>query len=328
VIFITLGDPWSVNVECLEKALGRSRAWERAPVVVAGSRWHWERQARGDQGLIAFQGIERLSDVTRWGLYFWDIPARKEWCVSPRELSEEARGAIAYAPLQRVPRAGEFPRLAVLTAPIDKHACAEAGFRWDGHTEFFEEHWGAKAIMLLAGPRLRVGLATNHVALAEVPRALTVEGVAGKIALMEKTLRETLGVTRPRIAVCGLNPHAGDGGLFGDEEARILRPAIARARGVSRSSEIEGPIPADTAFYRATRGTFDAVLAMYHDQGLAPLKLLHFDEAVNISGGLPHLRVSPDHGPAADLFGRGEASTRSFEMALELCERHVAGRSA
>jgi 4-hydroxythreonine-4-phosphate dehydrogenase len=242
------------------------------------------------------------------------------------ELAAPVRGALAVRSLAQVGAltaavpAGR--RLAVITGPIDKHACVLAGFAHGGQTEYFEELWGAPAVMTLAGSRLRVGLVTNHLPLKDVPKALTAGTVLAKLALFVRTLREAFGCKRPRVAVCGVNPHAGDGGLFGDEESRCLAPALAAFKG---DADVTGPVPADTAFYRAYHGAFDGVLAMYHDQGLGPLKTVHFDDAVNLSGGLPHFRASPDHGPARDLFLRKAASPASFALTLDLAAAYLRG---
>ncbi|MCX6118271.1 MAG: 4-hydroxythreonine-4-phosphate dehydrogenase PdxA [Proteobacteria bacterium] len=237
----------------------------------------------------------------------------------PRNLSLEERGQCSVLALESVPKEMNA-KFAVLTCPIDKHNAHKAGFQFSGQTEFFENLWNEKGIMILAGPQLRVGLTTNHMALKDVPAVLDSNLVSVKICLMAESLKKVFGIDRPRIAVCGLNPHCSDGGLFGDEEQNIILPAILGSKLKAAYASIQGPIPADTAFYRAYKGEFDGVLAQYHDQGLGPLKLVHWDTAVNVTGGLRYLRVSPDHGPAADLFGKNQASIKSFAAALELCK--------
>jgi len=173
--------------------------------------------------------------------------------------------------------------------------------------------------MMLAGPRLRVVLATTHLALAEVPRRLSAEQIAFVAQLVSRELRERWGIASPRIAVCGLNPHAGEGGIFGDEEARIVAPAIAQARAAG--VDATGPHPADGLFPRAVRGDCDAVVALYHDQGLIPAKLLDFAETVNVTLGLPFPRTSPDHGTADDIAWQGKADARPMISALLLAAR-------
>jgi len=328
MLVVTLGDPLGVTVEVLQPLLARERPERRHPVVLTGSAWQWADQALrlGLSGFSALK-VHTLAEIGgKPGLYFLDVGTSRH--AAPAEALDDAtRGDLAVRSLAALQGlslpAGE--RLAVLTAPIDKHACAAAGFPFPGQTEYFENLWGGRAIMTLAGARLRVGLVTNHLALAAVAAAVTGELVEEKLRLFVRTLRESFAVARPRIAICGLNPHASDQGLFGDEEAKRITPAAARVQRDFPDCEIAGPLPADTVFYRAVSGRYDGVLAMYHDQGLGPLKTVHFDDAVNLSGGLAHLRVSPDHGPARDLFLAGQASGRSFAEALALATRYLDG---
>ena len=205
---------------------------------------------------------------------------------------------------------------AVATAPINKAAWAMAGLAWRGHTELLAELTGARRVaMLFHSERLRVVLATTHVPLAEVPRHLTRERLEEVVGLAHDGLPR-FGYPRPRLAVAGLNPHAGENGLLGGEERSLLRPAIeaCRARGVA----VTGPEPADTVFVRALRGEFDAVIACYHDQGLIPIKLVAFGQAVNVTLGLPIVRTSVDHGTAYDIAGRGVADPSSMIAAVRL----------
>lgn len=211
----------------------------------------------------------------------------------------------------------------LITCPLNKAMLQEAGFGFPGHTEFLAVHsrMGPEDVcMLLAGDRLRVGLATTHPRLKDVPDLLT----AGKIERCLLQIWEfvrALGYHDAPIGVCGLNPHAGEGGRIGDEEVRIIAPAIEKA--VSRGIAVSGPWPADSLFYRAYHGEFSAVLAMYHDQGLAPLKLVHFGKAVNVTLGLPFVRTSVDHGTAYDLVGQDRAEVDSLKRALDLAETLV-----
>lgn len=209
---------------------------------------------------------------------------------------------------------------AIVTCPINKAAINAAGCDFPGHTELLGERCRAeRVVMMLAGERLRVTLATIHTALAKVPQLLTTPNILETIRITERSLRQQFGVPAPRIAVLALNPHAGEQGLFGDEEERLIRPAIEQAQraGISAS----GPHSADTLFYFAARGDYDAVVCMYHDQGLIPLKLLHFDDAVNVTLGLPIVRTSVDHGTAYDLVGTGRASIASLQAAISMAER-------
>jgi 4-hydroxythreonine-4-phosphate dehydrogenase len=180
--------------------------------------------------------------------------------------------------------------------------------------------------MMLAGPRLKVALCTNHVAIRDLPRALTQAGLSRVIALVDRELKLRFGLPRPRIAVLGFNPHAGDGGLFGDEEARVILPALLEARAAGL--EVTGPHPADGFFPKAVQGACDAVVALYHDQGLIAAKLLDFRETVNLTLGLPAPRTSPDHGTADDIAGKGVADSEPMISALLLCAKLAAQRSA
>ena len=328
MLVITLGDPHSVNIELIAPLLSKSDWLAETPVVLVGSAWQWRDQCQRlglpDGAPLA---IKTPSEVHGPGVYFAEVGPH-EGTATAESLASVVRGAMslrALAWLRQCPQS--MQRLAVVTAPIDKYACAQAGFSHGGQTEFFAELWGGEAIMILAGPRLRVGLATNHLALREVPGALSEELIVKKLNLFISSLGSVFGQIKPRIAVCGLNPHAGDSGLFGDEERLILGPAIARVQAeqtaLASGAEIIGPVPADTAFYRAYQGGFSGVLAMYHDQGLGPLKTVHFDTAVNVSGGLKHFRASPDHGPARDLFLKGQASNASMELAIGLALNHL-----
>ena len=222
---------------------------------------------------------------------------------------------------------------ALVTAPIHKASCLAAGFAFPGHTEFLQARLGAAAVtMMFAGPRLRVSLATIHHALADVPRVLSAEAIAVAIVHTAEALVRDFGVAAPRIAVAGLNPHAGEQGHFGDDETRVIGPAIEVARGrlaaAGVAAELWGPRVPDAVFREHLDGRFDAVVAMYHDQGLIPVKLIDFEEAVNVTLGLPIVRTSPDHGVAYDIAGKRRARTTSFAAALRLAREHTARRLA
>jgi len=207
-----------------------------------------------------------------------------------------------------------------VTAPINKALVTRAGFPISGHTELLQSLTGAREVrMMLAGARLRVVLVTTHIALGAVPAALSTRAITRTIIMAHEHLRRYHRLSRPRLAVAGLNPHAGEHGLFGSEEAVIIAPAIRRAAQAGASAT--GPHPADSLFFRAAAGEFDAVISMYHDQGLIPLKLLHFHDAVNVTLGLPIVRTSPDHGTAYDIAGRDIADPGSMAAALALAAR-------
>ncbi len=213
---------------------------------------------------------------------------------------------------------------AVVTAPLNKEAMNLAGFAYAGHTELLAERTGAARVsMLLTSPSLRIVHVSTHVALEEAIRRVTRERVEATIELADEACR-ALGIAAPRIAVAGLNPHAGEGGLFGDQEEREIRPAIAAAR--SRGRDVSDPQPPDTVFRRAVDGAFDIVVAMYHDQGHIPMKLLAFDSGVNVSVGLPIVRTSVDHGTAFDIAGTGRAREESMLAAIDVAVQMVQAR--
>ncbi len=208
---------------------------------------------------------------------------------------------------------------AIATAPINKAAFAAAGYPWRGHTDMLAHLCGVRDVaMMFWSERLRVVLATIHIPLAQVPGALTVDGL---VLLMQLTARSLprFGLASARLAIAGLNPHAGEQGLLGTEDRDVLAPAIARARAAG--IDASGPFPADTLFVRAAKGEFDAVIAMYHDQGLIPVKLLAFGHSVNVTLGLPIIRTSVDHGTAFDIAGRGLADPGSLIEAIALAAR-------
>lgn len=207
---------------------------------------------------------------------------------------------------------------AVVTGPVSKEGLAGIGFKHPGQTEYFAAKWGGTPVMAFAGGRMTVGLATWHIPLSAVPSALTKESVR-RTALALHRLKIRLGVTNPKIAVCGLNPHAGEKGLMGEEDMAVIRPAVEslRAEGI----DAEGPLPGDTVFHRHLMGDYDAVVAAYHDQGLGPLKSVDFASSANLSLGLPYVRTSPDHGTAYALVGTGRADIGSFDSAVRLALR-------
>ena len=218
------------------------------------------------------------------------------------------------------------PDWGLVTGPLSKAALNEAGFAFPGHTEFLAERSGVGregVCMHLCGPVLRVSLVTTHPPLARVPSLVTYDRVARCLDLTWDYVQR-LGVADKPIAVCGLNPHAGEGGLLGREDEDVVRPAVAAA--VARGVGAVGPLPADTVFHRTVGGEFSAILAMYHDQGLPPLKMLHFHETVNVTLGLPFVRTSVGHGTAFDLVGTGRAATTSLEAALDLALRLGGGK--
>jgi 4-hydroxythreonine-4-phosphate dehydrogenase len=243
----------------------------------------------------------------------------EEAVFPPGVLSAQAGRAAHDAIVRAVSDARRGVVDAIATAPINKEAFRLAGLPWAGHTDLLAHLTGAgRVAMMFYSDALCVVLATVHMPLVEVPRALTRESLEATIALTAGEL-PWFGVSAPRIGVAGLNPHAGEHGLFGDEEGRVMTPAIAacRARGI----DVSGPFPADSIFVRAVRGEFDVIVACYHDQGLIPVKLLAFGQAVNVTLGLPIVRTSVDHGTAFDIAGKGVADPGSMIAAVRLAAR-------
>ncbi len=206
---------------------------------------------------------------------------------------------------------------AMVTAPVQKSTLIEAGFAFTGHTEYLAQRCGApRPVMMLASGNMRVALATTHLPLASVAQAITGTLLDEVLAILAADLQRWWGLRQPRIAVCGLNPHAGESGHLGREELNIIQPAVARLR--ARGLDVSGPFPADTIFVPRLMAGYDAVLAMYHDQGLPVIKHSHFDEAVNVTLGLPIIRTSVDHGTALDLAGTGQADVASLAAAVRM----------
>jgi 4-hydroxythreonine-4-phosphate dehydrogenase len=244
----------------------------------------------------------------------------------PGRLSAGAGRAAYDAIVAAVDAVREGRADGLVTAPVNKEAFALAGLPWKGHTDLLAALTGApRAVMLFTSDRLRVALATVHIPLAEVPGALSVAGVEATIRLAAECL-PALGCPRARVAVAGLNPHAGEHGLMGREEADVLAPAIALA--AADGIDVSGPYPGDTVFNRALKGEFDVVVACYHDQGLIPVKLTAFGTAVNVTLGLPIVRTSVDHGTAFDIAGRGVADAGSLVEAARVASRLVRARTA
>jgi len=312
-IAISLGDPCGIGPEVVARALA---ARPDVDAIVYGDAGVLARAA-GAAG-VPPPAADRVRAVTN--LVPGEVPPGK-----PND--EGGRAQLAYlAAATAAALAGEAA--ALVTAPISKQWIARAGFPFPGHTEYLASRANVREFaMMLAGPKLRVTVATTHVPLRDVAGLLTADGIASTIWLTVDVLARRFGIPAPRVAVAGLNPHAGEAGRFGDEEDRLVRPAIEAARAriaaAGAAADISGPHVPDVVFREAARGRFDAVVALYHDQGLIPLKLLHFDEGVNVTLGLPFVRTSPDHGTAYDIAGSGRASADSFVAALDLAARLV-----
>jgi 4-hydroxythreonine-4-phosphate dehydrogenase len=303
---ITLGDPSGIGPEIVARTLAELPGEFLAHIVVYGDRGPLERGARAI-------GVT-VPEVAVLG----DGVGEAAVAGAPDEVS----GAAQVGYLEAAVAAAREGRLAaIVIVPISKTWAKRAGFAFPGHTEMLAARLGARDVaMMFAGPKLRVALATVHVALAEVPRVLTTARVRTTIALLSESLVRDFAIARPRIGVLGLNPHAGEGGLIGREDRDVIAPAVAPMG----QAIVEGPLVPDAAF----RMDYDAFVAMYHDQGLIPVKLVDFDESVNVTLGLPIVRTSPDHGTAYDIAGRGIARAVSMQRAFSLAHAMVALRAA
>jgi 4-hydroxythreonine-4-phosphate dehydrogenase len=281
---VTLGDPRGIGPEIVAKMLRDGRAAREASLVIVGPS--------GTE-------VDVHESVGEWR------------AAAPSALA----GKLAGAAIERaiaMAQSGDVD--GIVTAPIDKSVLLAGGYDYPGHTEMLAALTHSRVAMMLASPKLRVVLATMHIALRDVPRALTRERILETIDTTRAGLRDWFQIAEPRIALCALNPHAGDHGRFGSEDDDLLAPA-AKTAGVA------GPFPADTVFVRAMRGEFDAVVAPYHDVGMTAIKVASFGEAVNVTLGLPFPRTSPDHGTALDIAHRGIADASSMIEATLLCSK-------
>jgi 4-hydroxythreonine-4-phosphate dehydrogenase len=330
-IEITMGEPAVIGAEVIVKALADPELRRRARFILYGMNemlhyaadlaeldvFWWRDQSNGRPRTYPHDVV--VVDYDQYSILGHAIRA-------PSKMGGEASMRFCLDAIEAAKR-GIVD--AVVTAPIAKESWKLAGYGYPGHTELFAEKTEARRFaMMFAGGPLKVALATVHVPLNGLWGKLNIGAVFHPIELLHRALVDWFDIPQPRIAVCGLNPHASENGQFGDEEARIISPAIFMAR--EQGIDATGPYPADTIFLAAREGKYDAVVAMYHDQGLIPVKLLAFDRAVNLTIGLPIIRTSPDHGTAFDIVGRNRANPGSMraaiEMAVELAGRRVGRR--
>ena len=332
-IAVTLGDPSGIGPEVIVKALADESLRSRARFIIYGM--HEPLAAAAAAADIRPYWIRLPQEIGRRiesGVLLADFDdTALNGGQRPRHATVEA-GAASMRFLETALndcQAGVAE--ALVTGPINKTAWQMAGFTYPGHTELLAHRYKTRRVsMMFTGGPLKVALASIHVGLMDLRNLFTIGLVFQPIDLLNEALRDWFGVAQPRIAVCGLNPHAGESGRFGDEEARVIEPAVTMAR--EAGIDVTGPYPADSLFWRAARGEFDGVVAMYHDQGLIPVKLLSFDESVNVTLGLPIIRTSVDHGTAFDIAGRNKANPGSMRAALtlavDLMERRTPQRPA
>jgi len=294
-----MGDPAGIGPEVLLALLKRPPSSVSISVV-------------GDLAWLKLLS-RRLRIQPPWSAYHWvDVPNVPLGLKQGKVQAAAGRAARDY--LQEAVRRIKLGQAdALVTAPVSKEAIVRAGISWIGHTEFLAESFRCQTVMMFITKEFRVSLVTTHVALRELPKIITTSRVKKVLAMTQEALARNFGIRHPRIALAALNPHGGEGGLFGQEEKRILLPAVRAFKGT-----IAGPLPADSLMEQAHRGLYDAVVALYHDQALIPVKLIGWAEAVNVTLGLPFIRTSPVHGTAFDLAGTGRADSRSMRAAIEL----------
>jgi len=319
MVAITMGDPVGVGPEIISKALCDPRVLGCCRPVVYGDVARLRAGAIVNGIDLCLEEVAAINAVRSDGHHLTVVNPHSmdmrhlSW-GAPSAVSGTAMAAYLWAAIDDA-MAGHVS--AIATGPINKSALKMANIHFNGHTEILAHKTGTRDVaMMLAGERLKVVLATIHIPLGQVPGALSVEGITTIITLSDQALKTRFGLAAPRIAVAGLNPHAGESGLFGEEENRVIAPAVEIS--LSQGIRVSGPHPPDTIFYRASQGEFDAVVAMYHDQGLGPFKMIHFDNGVNTTLGLPIIRTSVDHGTAYDIAGKGIASSESMVAAITM----------
>lgn len=322
LIAVTMGDPAGVGPEVVLRTLAEGELTGEARLLVVGTRQTLEERAgRFDLpwDLPTVAGPRQCHDA--------DLPVSL-YETPGLDLAEVQLGVASAAggraALAYIEQALEWALTgdvdALVTGPINKEALLLAGSAFPGHTELLASRTGSRrATMMLVGGGLRVTLVTTHVALRRLTGLLTTKRILQTIQVTDEALRTWFDLAAPRIAVCALNPHAGDAGRFGTEDTTVVAPAVEQARG--KGIDCGGPLPSDALFYHARQGRYDAVVALYHDQGLIPVKLLAFDRAVNVTLGLPIIRTSVDHGTAYDIVEKGIASASSMIEAVKLASR-------
>jgi len=320
VIAITMGDPGGIGPEVIVKALADPHVRSQGRFIIYGLE-ELLTYAADRAEINPFWWREPHEQVRKIesGVLVADFDDLE--CPIGRHSASAAGGEASMRFLEEAVGALKSGLAhALVTGPICKASWRHAGYKFAGHTEFLAASFKCRRVtMMFAGGPLRVALASTHTPLFALEDSFSIGRVFQPIDLLNRALQEWWGIPKPRIAVCGINPHAGEDGQFGDEEDRIIKPAILMAQ--EAGCWVEGPYPADTLFWRAARGHYDGVVAMYHDQGLIPVKLLAFDSAVNVTLGLPAVRTSVDHGTAFDISGRNLADPGSMKAAIELACR-------
>ena len=331
---LTMGDPAGIGPEIALKAWVARSAQNIAPFVVYGDPHMLEQRARALGVDVPVSSVGSFDDIaTVFETALPVVPVKIAAPVIAGKPDGANSAAIIMAIEQAVTDIASGKARAVVTNPIAKSVLYEAGFAYPGHTEFLSalaaKHWPGlrhRPVMMLASESLRVVPLTIHVPLKDVPPLITRDLIAETVRILSAALTRDFGIGAPRIAICGLNPHAGEGGALGREEVDIIAPAIRDLQ--NEGFALTGPHSADTLFHEAARRTYDCVIAMYHDQALIPLKTLAFDQGVNITLGLPFVRTSPDHGTAFNIAAEGRASALSLINALKVADQMSVRRAA
>ncbi len=315
VIGISIGDINGVGPEIILKSMDKIDLKESSPLIIAPKEV-LDFYAKELKLVIHLNRCEFIDQINPDHINLLDLPV-EELDIFPGKLDKES-GKIA---MQSIELGIELASLevshALVTAPISKEAVNLAGYQIPGHTEFLAEQTGTEEVlMMLVTDELRVALVTAHIPISKVSETLTQELILRKLSILNNSLIKDFGIESPKIAVFGLNPHAGDGGVIGNEEIEIITPALEKA--CKSGVDAHGPFPADGFFGQRFDKDFDAILAMYHDQGLIPFKLVSFGKGINFTGGLPIIRTSPDHGTAFNIAGQGKANPSSFIEAYNL----------
>ncbi|MBP5341766.1 MAG: 4-hydroxythreonine-4-phosphate dehydrogenase PdxA [Bacteroidales bacterium] len=317
-VAITHGDINGVGYEVILKTFGDSRMFDFCTPVVYGSTkvasYHKKLLASMPQEMT-FTSVRDAAEAQDSKFNF--INLTQEEIKIDLGKSTEVAGKLSRESLNRACNDLKAGKVDVLvTAPINKRNIQASDFDFPGHTEYLSHQFGSSSLMFMICDRIRIGIVTNHLALKDVPSALTHNLLFDKMMLMNESLKRDFGITRPKIAVLALDPHAGDGGVIGDFDKRVIRPVIDEVQG--KGVLAYGPFPSDGFFGNSEFNNFDGVLALYHDQGLIPFKLMSFTEGVNYTAGLPYVRTSPAHGTAYDIAGKDKASEQSFRSAVYL----------
>ena len=316
VVGITQGDSNGIGYEVIIKSLADERILDSFPPVIYGSSklMGFYRKTLHNIGPMDINVISSAADAKQKKINLVNCLPDNIYAEPGQSTPDSAKAAIKSLEMA-VKDLKEGQVDVLVTAPINKRAMNEEGFCNTGHTEYLQREFGADDVtMIMVSDQIKIGVVTGHIPLRDVPKSLTKDSILGKLRIMKDSLLRDFGVTDPKIAVLGLNPHCGDGGLLGDEEQNIILPAVqaAQAEGI----QAFGPYSPDGFFGLGNYSRFDATLAMYHDQGLAPFKALAFSDGVNFTAGLPIVRTSPDHGTAYDMAGRDEADPRSMMSAI------------